>query len=68
MLTGALARPHPGWEGVEGLVTHALEPMLEDLSDAEFYIAGPPIMTNAVRKQLAENQIQLNRIRYDSFG
>lgn len=67
-LIGALARPHPGWEGVEGLVTHALDPMLEELSEAEFYIAGPPVMTNAVRKQLAENGIQLNRIRYDSFG
>lgn len=67
-LIGALARPHPGWEGVEGLVTHALEPMLDELSEAEFYIAGPPVMTNAVRKQLAENGIQLNRIRYDSFG
>lgn len=68
VLMGALARPHPGWEGVEGLVTHALEPMLEDLKAAEFYIAGPPIMTNAVRKQLGENGIQLDRIRYDSFG
>lgn len=68
VLMGALARPHPGWEGVEGLVTHALEPMLEGLSDADFYIAGPPIMTNAVRKQLSEAGIQLNRIRYDSFG
>ena len=68
VLIGALARPHPGWEGVEGLVTHALEPILEDLKAAEFYIAGPPIMTNAVRKQLGENGIQLDRIRYDSFG
>lgn len=68
MLVGALARPRPGWEGVEGLVTHALEPMLDDLSTAEFYIAGPPVMTNAVRKQLGENGIQLDRIRYDSFG
>ncbi len=67
-LVGVLARPHPGWEGVEGLVTHALEPMLETVSDAEFYIAGPPVMTNAVRKQLGESGIQLNRIRYDSFG
>ncbi len=67
-LMGALARPHPGWEGVEGLVTHALEPMLGALSSAEFYIAGPPVMTNAVRAQLSEAGIQLNQIRYDSFG
>lgn len=67
-LVGALARPHPGWDGVEGLVTQALDPMLGDLSDADFYIAGPPIMTNAVRAQLSDNGIQLDRIRYDSFG
>lgn len=67
-LLGALARPHPGWEGVEGLVTHALEPMLGDLGNADFYIAGPPVMTNAVRAQLSEAGVQLDRIRYDSFG
>lgn len=68
VLIGALARPHSGWEGVEGLVTHALEPMMGELLDADFYIAGPPVMTNAVRAQLAEAGIQLDRIRYDSFG
>ena len=67
-LVGALATPHPGWEGIEGLVTHALDPLMPRLDDADFYIAGPPVMTNAVRQQLSENGIQLNRIRYDSFG
>lgn len=67
-LVGALSRPHPGWEGVEGMVTHALDPRLAGLQDADFYIAGPPVMTNAVRAQLGENGIQLDRIRYDSFG
>ena len=33
---------------MEGLVTHAPEPMLADLSDGDFYIAGPPVMTNVV--------------------
>ena len=42
--------------------------MLDDLSTADFYIAGPPVMTNAVRAQLGDNGIQLDRIRYDSFG
>ncbi len=67
-LVGALSTAHPGWSGVEGLVTHALEPMLADLSDGDFYIAGPPVMTNAVREQLSQGGIQLDRIRYDSFG
>ncbi len=67
-LVGALSTAHPGWSGVEGLVTHALEPMLADLSDGDFYIAGPRVMTNAVREQLSQGGVQLDRIRYDSFG
>lgn len=67
-LIGALTTAHEGWSGVQGLVTHALEPMLEGLADADFYIAGPPVMTNAVTSQLKDGGIQLDRIRYDSFG
>lgn len=67
-LVGALMTPQPGWCGIEGLVTHALEPMLDDLRGAEFYIAGPPVMTNSVRKLLSDNEIQLDKIHYDSFG
>ena len=67
-LVGALSTAHDGWNGVEGLVTHALEPMLDALRGAEFYIAGPPVMTNAVRELLSEGGIQIDRIRYDSFG
>ena len=67
-LIGALATAHQGWSGVEGLVTHALEPMLEGILGADFYVAGPPVMTNAVTGQLKEAGVQLDRIRYDSFG
>jgi toluene monooxygenase electron transfer component len=67
-LIGALTTAHDGWSGVQGLVTHALEPMLAGLGEAEFYIAGPPVMTNAVTGLLKESGIQLDRIRYDSFG
>lgn len=67
-LIGALTQVHPGWHGVQGLVTHALEPMLGALTDADFYVAGPPVMTNAVRNLLSSNDIQLHRIHYDSFG
>lgn len=67
-LVGALMTPHLGWCGIEGLVTHALESMLDDLRSAEFYIAGPPVMTNSVRTLLSDNEIQLSRIHYDSFG
>lgn len=67
-LIGALATAHPGWNGIEGLVTHALQPMLCALNGAEFYIAGPPVMTNAVRGLLFDAGVQIDRIRYDSFG
>lgn len=67
-LVGTLTTAHAGWTGVEGLVTHALEPMLETLTGADFYIAGPPVMTYAVTGLLKEAGIQLDRIRYDSFG
>jgi len=43
-LIGALTTAHEGWSGVEGLVTHALEPMLDELASADFYVVGPPVM------------------------
>lgn len=67
-LFGALITGHPGWTGVEGLVTHALEPMLASLTGADFYVAGPPVMTNAVTGMLRDAGVALDRIRYDSFG
>lgn len=67
-LIGALSTVHPGWSGVDGLVTHALEPLLDVLADADFYIAGPPVMTNAVMDLLKNSGVQLDRLRYDSFG
>lgn len=67
-LIGALTSAHDGWNGVQSLVTHAVHPMLSKLSGADFYIAGPPATTNAVRQLLVDNGIQLDRIRYDSFG
>lgn len=67
-LIGTLTTAHSGWAGVQGRVTHALEPMLDGLRGADFYIAGPPVMTNAVTGLLNDSGIQLDRIRYDSFG
>ena len=42
-----LSTAHPGWR-VECHRTHARA----DLSDGDFYIAGPRVMTNAVQEQL----------------
>ncbi len=67
-LIGALTTAHDGWAGVEGFVTHALEPLLAGLADADFYVAGPPVMTDAVTGLLKGAGVQLDRIRFDSFG
>lgn len=67
-LIGALTTAPVGWSGVQGLVTHALDPLMSMLADADFYVAGPPVMTNAVTGLLKDAGIQLDRIRYDSFG
>lgn len=36
--------------------------------EVEFYVAGPPVMVNAVKVQLKEAGVPITRIRYDSFG
>jgi toluene monooxygenase electron transfer component len=36
--------------------------------ETEFYVAGPPVMVNAVKAQLKEAGVSITRIRYDSFG
>lgn len=36
--------------------------------ETEFYVAGPPIMVNAVKAQLKEAGVPITRINYDSFG
>jgi len=41
---------------------------LADLTDSGFYIAGPPVMTDAVLALLRESGVQLDQIHYDSFG
>lgn len=36
--------------------------------ETEFYVAGPPIMVNAVKAQLKQAGVPITRIHYDSFG
>jgi len=64
----ALLEPDAHWHGDTGLVTTALAQRLPDLADAEVYLAGPPLMVDAVRAQLHEHDVQADRIHYDSFG
>jgi toluene monooxygenase electron transfer component len=67
-LHGALLEPGAGWEGTTGFVTTALADRLPGLGDADFYVAGPPPMTDAVRALLREHDVQLDHVWYDSFG
>jgi toluene monooxygenase electron transfer component len=67
-LYGALLHPDADWEGTRGLVTTALGDQLPRLADADFYLAGPPVMTDAVRALLRAHDVQLDRVRYDAFG
>ena len=51
-----------------GFVTTALADVIARLSNAVFYVAGPPPMTDATLALLRDNGIQLDRVHYDSFG
>ena len=53
---------------IKAPVTTALADVIPRLSDAVFYIAGPPPMTDATLAVLRDNGIQLDRVHYDSFG
>jgi toluene monooxygenase electron transfer component len=67
-LHGALLDAPGDWHGTTGFVTTALAEHLPGLTDAMFYVAGPPPMTNATLALLRDNGIELDRIHYDSFG
>ncbi|MDI3313849.1 MAG: 2Fe-2S iron-sulfur cluster binding domain-containing protein [Mycobacterium sp.] len=67
-LHGALAKPAEGWSGTTGFVTDALESQLAALTDAEHYLAGPPVMVDAVLALLRERNIPIDRVHYDRFG
>lgn len=67
-LHGALLKPGEFWSGTTGLVTDALRVRLAELGDADHYLAGPPVMVDAVLALLRENSTPRDRIHYDRFG
>ena len=72
-LHGALADPDASWAGTTGFVTHALADLAgsgehEDLMTSDAYLAGPPLMVDAVTRSFAELGITLDRTYVDSFG
>nr|WP_259455869.1 FAD-binding oxidoreductase [Bacillus sp. PK3_68] len=57
------------WNGEVGFVTDAMVRRLTEPWDKyEFYIAGPPVMVQAVRNLLDEREVDVMHVHYDSFG
>ena len=69
------ARYHPvleedpeGRAALTGRAPEAIAAMEFDPAAVEFYVAGPPVMVNAVKAQLKEAGVPITRVHYDSFG
>jgi toluene monooxygenase electron transfer component len=57
------------WNMEVGFVTDALIRRLEEPWEKyEFYIAGPPVMVQAVLRLLEERGVPITQVHYDSFG
>lgn len=59
----------PGWTGLRGHVHELISPeSVQGLADREIYVAGPPLMTDAVVRKLAlDLEISTDHIHYDRF-
>lgn len=71
-IAGAVYRPvvaeGAGAAHATGLATDAVAATDWPVDQTEFYVAGPPVMVNAVKAQLKEAGVSITRIHYDSFG
>ncbi len=56
------------WPYATGLVTDAIAATISEPRAAEFYVAGPPVMVNAVKTLLQHADVPLTQVCYDSFG
>ena len=56
------------WPHATGLVTDAIAATIAEPSAAEFYVAGPPVMVNAVKALLQRADVPITQVCYDSFG
>ncbi|MGJ5177551.1 2Fe-2S iron-sulfur cluster-binding protein [Bradyrhizobium oligotrophicum] len=57
-----------GWPHAAGFVTDAIKATVPDPAAAEFYVAGPPVMVNAVKSLLRSADVPITQVHYDSFG
>ncbi|XUM23129.1 2Fe-2S iron-sulfur cluster-binding protein [Bradyrhizobium oligotrophicum S58] len=56
------------WPHAAGFVTDVIKDAVLDPAAAEFYVAGPPVMVNAVRSLLRASDVPITQVHYDSFG
>jgi toluene monooxygenase electron transfer component len=57
-----------GWAHATGFVTDAIAATIDAPAGAEFYVAGPPAMVNAVKALLRRAEVPITQVHYDSFG
>ncbi len=62
-----LSEAGEGWSGRTGLVHEAVIADHEDLSSADVYMAGPPVMVNAGKGAFADCGLPEEQLFYDSF-
>lgn len=66
-VVGVLGQPDADWTGASGFVTDVFAD--RDFGDAAvYYVAGPPVMTNATVDLLASGGVQLTNVHFDAFG
>ncbi|BAM87073.1 putative ferredoxin NAD(+) reductase [Bradyrhizobium oligotrophicum S58] len=56
------------WPHASGFVTDAIRTTIPDPAAAEFYVAGPPVMVNAVKSLLRGADVPITQVHYDAFG
>ena len=65
----ALSEPDPkdDWKGNTGFIHLTVEKLLEDFSNREFYLCGPPPMIKATTNMLHDHGVPEELIAYDEF-
>jgi NAD(P)H-flavin reductase len=57
-----------GWRGETGFVSAVIDKRISATSDADAYVAGPPVMVREVKKVLASKGIREERIHHDPIS
>ncbi len=65
-------QPEDNWEGLTGYIHQAAYDGYlvdhEDPTEIEYYLCGPPLMLDAVKKMLDSLGVEPEMILYDEFG